>query len=97
MTKLKRTVRFRWPTANHTPPGTSTFFARGFIRRWNIFTVKSQIEANPALESVPARNATNFAQPLNRGDELCGKHGGFASRKILGIFLFNGLPTVLDD
>jgi len=56
--------------------GTSTFFAPGFIRRWNILTVESQIEANFALGSVPARNATNFAQPsLNRDDELCGKHG----------------------
>ena len=25
MTKLKRTVRFRWPTANHTPPGLRRF------------------------------------------------------------------------
>lgn len=76
MTKLKRTVRFRWPTANHMPSGLRRFSLADLFTgiRWNIFTVESQIKANPTLGSVPARNATNFV-PLNRDGELCGKHG----------------------
>lgn len=86
MTKLKRTARFRRPTANHTPSGLRRFsFPDLFVGV--TFSPWMQIEKNPAPGSVPARNATNFAQPLNR-DELYAKHGDLRHGKILG-FLFN--------
>lgn len=92
------TERPKWPNSNEQSDsdgrqpiirraaGTSTFFAPGFIRWWNIFTVESQIEANPALGSVPARNATNFGAAVKSGRRIMRETRRFASRKILGIF-----------
>lgn len=89
MTKLKRTARFRRPTANHTPSGLRRFsFPDLFVGV--TFSSWMQIEKNPAPGSVPARNATNFARPLNR-DELYAKHGDLRHGKILG-FLFKRRP-----
>lgn len=95
MTKLKRTVQFRQPTANHTLPELRRFsfpdlFAGETFPPW------TQIEENPAPGSMPARNATNFARPLNRRTTNYAQNTEIRVAENIRIFI-QRLPTVLDD